>query len=163
MEYSRAKAISGGWVYGYPVIVPELPYPPETTGETEEGASEPVEPVMIALMFPMTVDSYTGAVNWSDAATRINAATIQRHIGTIGANGVDVYEGDIITANCYPYENWISVLTWDSAFSTFMLKYYKKKGYSGRDIFGAMVEPIKYLITAKVDIIGNTVDNADLL
>lgn len=38
MEYSRAKAADGhGWVYGYPVVVPELPYPPEPPAGSEEG------------------------------------------------------------------------------------------------------------------------------
>ena len=118
---------------------------------------------MIGLMFPMDISNYIGVNNWTDAALSIKINTIQRHIGHIGNNSVDVFEGDILTANRYPFENWIAVLTWDNNFSTFMLKYYKKKGYSGRDIFADMVEPIKYLITANVDVIGNIIDNGDLL
>lgn len=160
MEYSRAKATDdSGWVYGYPIIVPELPYPPEGTEESQQST----EPVMIGLMFSIDVSKYIGVTNWTEAAERININTIQRHIGMIGSNSVDVYEGDIIMANRYPYENWNAVLTWDIASSTFILKYYRKKGYPGRDIFADMVEPIKYLVTANVDVIGNTVDNSDLL
>lgn len=163
MEYSRAKAVSGGWVYGYPIVVPELPYPPPAPPAAEGETPPTPEPVIIGLMFPTNVESYNGVADWSEAATRININTIQRHIGTIGGNSVDVFEGDIITANRYPFENWNAVLTWDSAFNTFMLKYYKKKGYNGRNIFADMVEPIKYLITANVDVIGNTIDNGSLL
>ena len=163
MEYSRAKAADGhGWVYGYPILVPELPYPPEPPTGSEEG-QPPLEPAMIGLMFPMDISNYIGVNNWTDAALSIKINTIQHHIGHIGNNSVDVFEGDILTANRYPFENWIAVLTWDNNFSTFMLKYYKKKGYSGRDIFADMVEPIKYLITANVDVIGNIIDNGDLL
>ena len=118
---------------------------------------------MIGLMFSTDVSKYIGVTNWTEAAEQININTIQRHIGNIGGNSVDVYEGDILTANRYPFENWNAVLTWNTAFSTFMLKYYRKKGYTGRDIFADMVEPIKYLVTANVDVIGNTVDNGNLL
>lgn len=160
MEYSRAKAIGGqGFVYGYPIVVPELPYPAEPP---EEGQEVP-EPVMIGLMFPTDISAYEDKTNWTDAAIRINPSTIQRHIGGIGANVVDVFEGDIIIANVYPFENWNAVLAWNNKNSTFMLKFSKKKNYAGRDIFADMVEPIKYLTTAKVDVIGNTIDNANLL
>lgn len=161
MEYSRAKAADGsGWVYGYPIIVPELPYPPEISAENQQASPDPV---MIGLMFPTDASNYNGVTDWSEAATRIDINTIQRHIGMVGGNSVDVYEGDIITANRYPFENWNAVLTWNTAFSTFVVKYCRKKGYTGRDIFIDMVEPIKYLMTANVDVIGNTVDNGNLL
>ena len=118
---------------------------------------------MIGLMFPTAVSKYNGVSDWSEATTSVDINTIQRHIGVIGGNSADVFEGDIITANRYPFENWNAVLTWNNDFSTFVLRYYRKKGYAGRDIFADMVEPIKYLITANVDVIGNIIDNGDLL
>lgn len=161
MEYSRAKATDGrGWVYGYPVVVPTLPYPPEAPADDPQASPEPV---MIGLMFPTDVSKYNGVRDWSEATTSVDINTIQRHIGVIGGNLADVFEGDIITANRYPFENWNAVLTWNNDFSTFVLKYYRKKGYAGRDIFADMVEPIKYLVSAKVDVIGNTVDDGNLL
>lgn len=87
-----------------PIIVPELPYPPEILAENQQASPDSV---MIGLMFPTDASNYTGVTDWSEAATRIDINTIQRHIG--------------------------------------------------------MVEPIKYLMTANVDVIGNTVDNGNLL
>ena len=82
MEYSRAKATDGsGWVYGYPVVVPTLPYPPEAPADDPQASPEPV---MIGLMFPTDVSKYNGVSDWSEATTSVDINTIQRHIGVIG-------------------------------------------------------------------------------
>lgn len=155
MKYYRAKDLNNNWVYGYPIIVPALPFPSTPEGE------EAIAPIIKSFMFSNITESYRDLEDYPK--TEIQKDTIQYYIGEAGNNSVGLFEGDIITATIYPFENFNALIIWNEEKKMYMLEYHKKKTYTGRGIFDGMQREIKFLQNANIDIIGNSIDNRDLL
>lgn len=155
MRLYRAKATSGGaWVYGYPISIPVTP-----------------------IADPITYDSYIVSADTADYSaelaqaftdeafpkTAVNNATFTELVGILGKNAVTVYEGDIITANIYPFENYNAVIQFNSEKSRFELKFVHVPTFSGRAIFDNNTRPLEFLMNANIDVIGDIFNNPELL
>lgn len=90
--------------------------------------------------------------------------TIHKNIGIVANNSVMLHEGDIITANIYPFEHFNAVIEWVDEYKAYMLVYKKKKQFTTiRGIFDNLKRELQYLQNANIDIIGNIVDTPDLI
>lgn len=155
MRLYRAKATSGGaWVYGYPLSIPVTPV---------------VEPV--------TYNSYIVSANtadysaelaqvFTDAAfpkTAVDNSTFTELVGSHGKNAVTIYEGDIITANIYPFENYNAVIQFNSEKSRFEMRFIHVPTFTGRAIFDNNASPLEFILNANIDVVGDIFNNPELL
>ncbi|MEG0431044.1 MAG: hypothetical protein RR420_05470 [Anaerovoracaceae bacterium] len=161
MYYYRARDLTGKLVYGYPIIVPKLPFPSAPVTPPAKEAPKPPEPVMIAYMFSNDVETYRDDEEYEKV--EIDKESIEYYIGEAGKNFVGLYEGDIITATIYPFEDFNALIIWNDSKKAYMMEYHKKSTYTGKGIFDGMQREIEYIQNANIDVIGNKTDNADLL
>ncbi|MDD3039742.1 YopX family protein [Bacteroides sp.] len=155
MRTFRAKAISGGtWVYGYPVKMPVTP-----------------------VLDPITYNSYIVSANLADYSadlaqgfddqdfpkTAVDDSTLSQIVGILGKNAVTVYEGDIIIANIYPFENYNAVIEFNADKSRFEMRFVHKPTFQGRAIFDNNTRPLEFLMNTNIDIVGDIYSNPELL
>lgn len=155
MRLSRAKALSNGeWVYGYPIMYPVTPITGSVTNEcyivsaNSADYSTEVAQVFTDVDFPKTA---------------VDADTLEELVGAIGNNGVNVYVGDIITANVYPFEQYNAIITFNTDKGLFEFSFIHVPSFEGYAIFDNNTRPIAYLANANVAVIGNIISNPELL
>lgn len=155
MRLFRAKATSNGnWIYGYPLSIPTTPIVEPTTSTAYiVSASAADYSIVEAQVFTDT----------SFPKTQVDANTFNEKVGIFGKNLVTVYEGDIITTNIYPFENFNGIVEFNAEKGAFLIRYKKKPTFSGRGIFDGTFIGLEYLQNANIDIIGNVTDNPELL
>lgn len=152
----RAKDKENNFKYGYKLIVPQQPFTSPPVG------SEPQEPTLINYIMPSDTEEYRDVEDYSTLAVEV-VEPFQTNIGTAGKNKVELYEGDIITATIYPFENFNGLIVWNDSKKSYMCEYRKKPTYMGKSIFNGMQIQLEYLANANIDVIGNNIDNTDLL
>lgn len=152
----RAKGKDNKFKYGYKLTVPKKPFVSPPVG------SQPQEPTLINYIMPSDVEQYRDINDYSTLAVEVSEP-FQMNIGTVGKNSVEVYEGDIITATIYPFENFNGLIVWNDSKKSYMCEYRKKPTYMGKSIFNGMQIQLDYLANANIDVIGNSIDNSELL
>lgn len=85
---------------------------------------------------------------------------IMQYTGLKDKNGVEIYKGDILTANHYPFQNYYGVIEWiDECASFYMTK--RLSNSAKRGISDGVSEPIEDLTS--FEIIGNLYEHKHLL
>lgn len=152
----RAKDKENNFKYGYKLILPQQPFTSSPEGTEQQ------EPTLINYIMPSDTEEYRDVDDYSTLAVEVSEP-FQMNIGTAGKNSVELYEGDIITATIYPFENFNGLIVWNDSKKSYMCEYHKKPTYMGKSIFDDMQIQLEYLANANIDVIGNSIDNSDLL
>ena len=111
----------------------------------------------------ITVDETTGTItDWN-----VQPDTVGQFTGLLDKNGKEIYEGDIITADCYPFfsdgkPNYVAVVEWnDCGFAAFF-ELHKDSDARGISV-GCPVMCFDSDTADKFEIIGNIHDDLELL
>ena len=110
------------------------------------------------------IDNDGDTVPWF---ANVDPATVGQFTGLLDKNGKEIYEGDIITADCYPFfsdgkPNYVAVVEWnDCGFAAF-LELHKDSDARGISV-GCPVMYFDSDNAAEFEIIGNIHDNPELL
>lgn len=130
-----------GWVYGSLISNGNIPY---IAGNIVEATDEYVAHEFWAKVIPETVSQYTGLKD---------------------KNGKEIYEGDVLTAEIYPFQddgeyNYHGVIEWDKETASFYmwkaLANKNKRGISHG--IGEQIESIE-----RFEVIGSIYENPELI
>lgn len=153
--YKAKKTSDSSWITGYAL---KVPVPPFVEGQpiTYKG--------LIISSADTDYSALTGLL-FDDAAFpkyEVDSTTMLQHLGAYGKNAVEIYEGDIITANIYPFDNFNGIVEFNADIGAYVVRYKKKPTYTGRGIFDGNFIRLDYLAAANIDVIGNIIDDSEL-
>ena len=102
-----------------------------------------------------------------DETCYVDEDTIGQFTGLLDKNGKEIYEGDIITADWYPFysdgkPNYVAVVEWDDCGFGAWFELHKDSTARGISI-GCPVMDFDSESASSFEVIGNIFDNPDLI